>query len=214
MFHFDDADRVCLTCSACRGHWHRHCLAHRCARPANLRGCRNLRENHRQGTFRARSRAAPPTSASSISTKRRATAPDACDFPPISMHSFRRNRRAATGRSCSTCSTAAARTCWRPSIGRRRGTIRPSDADFGDGFLMRQGFTLVWVGWQFDIPSRDGLMGLDAPAVMEDGHPIVGQVTTSFVPEHARSEPPARGPRPLCGHKPLSACRCRHSRTC
>ena len=57
-----------------------------------------------------------------------------------------------------------------------------TDADFGDGFLMRQGFTLVWVGWQFDIPSRDGLMGLDAPPVMEDGHPVVGQVTTSFVP--------------------------------
>jgi Alpha/beta hydrolase domain len=57
-----------------------------------------------------------------------------------------------------------------------------AEADFGDGFLMRQGFTLVWVGWQFDIPSRDGLMGLDAPAVMEDGHPVVGQVTTSFVP--------------------------------
>jgi hypothetical protein len=56
------------------------------------------------------------------------------------------------------------------------------DADFGDGFLMRQGFTLVWVGWQFDIPSREGLMGLDAPAVMEDGHAVVGQVTTSFVP--------------------------------
>jgi hypothetical protein len=57
-----------------------------------------------------------------------------------------------------------------------------AEADFGDGFLMRQGFTLVWVGWQFDIPSRDGLMGLDAPAVMEDGRPVVGQVTTSFVP--------------------------------
>jgi Alpha/beta hydrolase domain len=57
-----------------------------------------------------------------------------------------------------------------------------AEADFGDGFLMRQGFTLVWVGWQFDIPSRDGLMGLDAPAVIEDSHPVVGQVTTSFVP--------------------------------
>jgi hypothetical protein len=57
-----------------------------------------------------------------------------------------------------------------------------TEADFGDGFLMRQGFMLVWVGWQFDIPNRDGLMGLDAPPVIEDGHPVVGQVTTSFVP--------------------------------
>jgi len=34
-----------------------------------------------------------------------------------------------------------------------------SEADFGDGFLMRRGFTLVWVGWQFDVPRRGGLMG-------------------------------------------------------
>ncbi len=57
-----------------------------------------------------------------------------------------------------------------------------TEADFGDGFLMRHGFTLVWVGWQFDIPSRDGLMGLDAPPIIEEGRPISGQVTTSFVP--------------------------------
>ncbi len=34
-------------------------------------------------------------------------------------------------------------------------------ADFGDGFLMRQGFTLVWVGWEFDVPAQ--LLGIDAP---------------------------------------------------
>ena len=27
-----------------------------------------------------------------------------------------------------------------------------TEADFGDGFLMRQGFTLLYVGWQFDCP--------------------------------------------------------------
>ncbi len=26
-------------------------------------------------------------------------------------------------------------------------------ADFGDGFLLEQGFTLLWVGWQFDAPE-------------------------------------------------------------
>ena len=35
-------------------------------------------------------------------------------------------------------------------------------ADFGDGFLMRQGYTLVWVGWEFDLPPA--ALGLDAPA--------------------------------------------------
>ena len=35
--------------------------------------------------------------------------------------------------------------------------------DFGNGFLMRRGYTLAWVGWQPDVPRRDGLMALDVP---------------------------------------------------
>jgi hypothetical protein len=58
-------------------------------------------------------------------------------------------------------------------------------ADFGDGFLMRQGYTLVWVGWQFDIPRRGGLMGLDAPPALEQGKPITGRVATTFTPSSA-----------------------------
>lgn len=30
--------------------------------------------------------------------------------------------------------------------------------DFGNGFLMRQGYTLAWVGWQPDLPRQDGVM--------------------------------------------------------
>ena len=37
--------------------------------------------------------------------------------------------------------------------------------DFGNGFLMRQGYTVAWVGWQIDVPLRDGLMALDVPRV-------------------------------------------------
>ena len=36
-------------------------------------------------------------------------------------------------------------------------------ADFGNGFLMRHGYTVAWVGWQPDVPRRDGMMVLDAP---------------------------------------------------
>ena len=36
-------------------------------------------------------------------------------------------------------------------------------AEFGNGFLMRHGYTVAWVGWQTDVPRRDGLMALDAP---------------------------------------------------
>ena len=45
-----------------------------------------------------------------------------------------------------------------------KGSLDPSaDADFGDGFLLRQGYTLVWLGWQFDMPMNPGLMRLYAP---------------------------------------------------
>jgi Alpha/beta hydrolase domain len=57
-----------------------------------------------------------------------------------------------------------------------------AEADFGDGFLMRRGFTVLWLGWQFDIPHSGGLMGLDAPAVTDRGRTVIGRVTTRFVP--------------------------------
>ncbi len=37
--------------------------------------------------------------------------------------------------------------------------------DAGIGFLHRQGYTMVWVGWQGDIPSRPGQMALTAPVL-------------------------------------------------
>jgi hypothetical protein len=61
----------------------------------------------------------------------------------------------------------------------RGGTNDPAtDADLGDAFLMREGFTLVWVGWQFDVQRRNGLMGLDAPLAQGVG----GTVRASFTP--------------------------------
>jgi len=37
--------------------------------------------------------------------------------------------------------------------------------DFGNGFLMRHGYTVAWVGWQPDVPRRDGMMALDVPRI-------------------------------------------------
>jgi hypothetical protein len=56
-----------------------------------------------------------------------------------------------------------------------------SAADVGDGFLMRQGFTLLWVGWQFDPPKRPGLVRVYPPAATENGQPIRGLVRSDFV---------------------------------
>ena len=36
-------------------------------------------------------------------------------------------------------------------------------AEFGDGFLMQQGYTLVWLGWQWDPTAKARVMRLYAP---------------------------------------------------
>ncbi len=46
----------------------------------------------------------------------------------------------------------------------RAGSLDPrKPQDFGDGFLLEQGFTLLWVGWQFDMPETPGLVRLYPP---------------------------------------------------
>ncbi|PYR84902.1 MAG: hypothetical protein DMG19_15930 [Acidobacteria bacterium] len=55
--------------------------------------------------------------------------------------------------------------------------------DFGDGFLLEQGFTLLWVGWQFDVPNRDNALRAYLPVAREpDGRPIRGPVRSDFEP--------------------------------
>jgi hypothetical protein len=36
---------------------------------------------------------------------------------------------------------------------------------FGNGFLMRHGYTVAWIGWQPDVPRQDGLIALEVPRV-------------------------------------------------
>jgi alpha/beta hydrolase family protein len=62
------------------------------------------------------------------------------------------------------------------------GSLNPTtDAEMGDGFLMNQGFTLLWVGWQFDPPAREGLMRVYAPIATNNGAPIVGIVRSEVI---------------------------------
>jgi hypothetical protein len=57
--------------------------------------------------------------------------------------------------------------------------------EVGDRYLMEQGYTLVWVGWQFDVP-KDRALKLYAPvARFADGKPIIGLVRSEFVPNAA-----------------------------
>src|ERR1051326_4879146 len=62
------------------------------------------------------------------------------------------------------------------------GSLDPTTAaDVGDGFLLRQGFTPLWVGWQFDPPQRPGLVRLYPPTATDNGRPIRGLVRSDFV---------------------------------
>jgi hypothetical protein len=59
--------------------------------------------------------------------------------------------------------------------------------DAGIGFLHRQGFTMVWVGWQGDIPSKAGQMAMSAPVLKG----LTGPAREEFVFDTTTS--PARG---------------------
>ena len=54
-----------------------------------------------------------------------------------------------------------------------------TEAHFGDASLLLQGFTLVAVGWQFDV--EDDLIGLDAPIPTSNGKPIRGWLREWFI---------------------------------
>jgi hypothetical protein len=56
-----------------------------------------------------------------------------------------------------------------------------TEEDFGDGFLLRHGFTLAWLGWQYDVPDGESLMRLIAPIATDGGKTITGLVRSDFV---------------------------------
>ncbi len=53
--------------------------------------------------------------------------------------------------------------------------------DAGNGFLMRQGYTVVWCGWQHDAPDLPGVMRLNAPGALDAaGNPVSGKLVVTF----------------------------------
>lgn len=54
-------------------------------------------------------------------------------------------------------------------------------ADVGNGFPMRQGWTIVWSGWDPDAPRANKGLGLTAPVATENGKPIVKTVREEWV---------------------------------
>ncbi len=62
-------------------------------------------------------------------------------------------------------------------------------ADVGNGFPMRQGYTIVWSGWDPDAPRANMGLGLTAPVATDNGKPIVEDGARGVRLGHARRQP-------------------------
>ena len=56
-----------------------------------------------------------------------------------------------------------------------------TEVDMGDGFLMNNGFTLLWLGWQFDVPLRNELMRNYPPVATDGNKTILGLVRSEVI---------------------------------
>ena len=52
--------------------------------------------------------------------------------------------------------------------------------DFGNGFLMKRGYVLAWVGWGADIASGDNRLTVNFPIALENGRPVTERILTEF----------------------------------
>jgi len=55
-----------------------------------------------------------------------------------------------------------------------------TENDLGDRFLMRFGYTIVWVGWEFDVAQRPNAMRIHVPVATDNGKPITGLVSAAW----------------------------------
>lgn len=60
--------------------------------------------------------------------------------------------------------------------------MKPSD--FGDGLLMRNGFTLVWVGWEFDV----GSLSLNPPVATRNGSSLIETIAAQATVDSRATE--------------------------
>lgn len=52
--------------------------------------------------------------------------------------------------------------------------------DFGNGFLMKRGYVIAWVGWGADIAPGDNRLTVDFPLTLEIGKPVSERILTEF----------------------------------
>jgi Alpha/beta hydrolase domain len=71
-------------------------------------------------------------------------------------------------------------------------------ADAGNGFLMRQGYAVLWSAWQGDVAPGEGRMVASLPVATNNGAPIVGVNRDEFIFNHPHT--PARAPLSYPAH--------------
>ncbi len=59
-------------------------------------------------------------------------------------------------------------------------------ADAGNGFLMRQGYTIVWSGWQGDILPGNHRLTMGLPVARDNGNDLTGIVRAELMTEQAQ----------------------------
>jgi hypothetical protein len=68
-----------------------------------------------------------------------------------------------------------------------------TEEEFGDGFLLRSGTVVAWLGWQWDVREEAGLMRLYPPTLRSSGAasaPIPGLVRADFMVNEKTEEHP------------------------
>src|SRR5262249_11557029 len=65
-------------------------------------------------------------------------------------------------------------------------------ADAGNGFLMRQGYAILWSAWQGDVAAGEGRMLAEFSVAPHDGAPIAAMDRDGFIFNHP--PPPAAAP--------------------
>ena len=68
---------------------------------------------------------------------------------------------------------------------------------FGNGFLMKEGYTLLWTGWNWDVVDSPRLLQFHVPVATDNGKTIrqktIAEIVNSHSPESPRSMPLAWG---------------------
>ncbi len=69
-----------------------------------------------------------------------------------------------------------------PMLSRAAASLDPTEPrELGDGFLLEQGFSLLWVGWQHDTPPNDPKLVRVYPPTTDLGLSVTGLVRSDFV---------------------------------